>query len=271
MVVDIERLHNVLVEILDYVCGICEENDLTCMLVYGTALGAHRHDGFIPWDDDVDIAMPRDDYNKFLQIMKNKKDDVYELQDEDNEDNYFLTFAKVRKKNTVFIESIAENMYQNNGIYIDVFPLDFVEDNASVTYKLKRGVIKYLKHILKVSSCRELYKHKRSKLMYCVECIISVPAMIIPRRIILKKLNALMEGNVPRERAKFIAQYDDDTIGQVMPYDFYFPPGKHVYEGKEYNIPNKIEEYLRRSYGDNFMVLPPEEKRQTHQPLELKF
>lgn len=271
MEVDIKRLHGVLVEILDYVCDVCQEHGLTCMLVYGTALGAYRHDGFIPWDDDVDIAMPRDDYNKFLQIMKEKKDGLYELQNEDNEENYFLTFAKVRKKNTVFIETIAENLYHNNGIYIDIFPLDYVQDCNAKTYKLKQALIKYLKHILKFSSCKDLYRQKRSRLGYCVEWLLSIPAMLIPRKVLLKKLNKLMEGKTTKEQANYIAQYDDDTIGQVMPYNYYFPAQKHIYEGNYYYIPNEIESYLRRCYGDTFMELPPEEKRQTHQPLELKF
>ena len=90
MKTDLERLHSTLIEILDFVYGVCEEHGLTCMLVYGTALGAHRHDGFIPWDDDVDVAMPRDDYNKFLQIMAEKQDERFELQNEDNEDIVLL-------------------------------------------------------------------------------------------------------------------------------------------------------------------------------------
>lgn len=271
MKTDLEKLHSTLVEILDYVYGVCEEHGLTCLLVYGTALGAYRHDGFIPWDDDVDVAMPRDDYNKFLQIMKEKKDDLFELQNEDNEKNYFLGFAKVRKKNTVFIESIAEKLYQNNGIYIDIFPLEYVENPNTVGYKLKQILIEYLLHILRVSACKELYKQKKGRLGYCLEWLISLPAMIIPRKKLVKMLNAAMAGKTPREKANYLAQYDTARSGQVMPYSTYLPAKKHIYEGKYYNIPNEIEAYLTRIYGDTFMELPPEEKRHTHEPIELKF
>ena len=88
---DLDKLHFVLVEILDYFVSICEKNNLRYFLVYGTALGAYRHKGFIPWDDDLDVAMPRKDYQKFLEIMQHTNDD-YILQNEGNENNWFLSF-----------------------------------------------------------------------------------------------------------------------------------------------------------------------------------
>lgn len=271
MNVDIKKLHDALQEILDYVADVCEKNGLTYFLVYGTALGAHRHNGFIPWDDDIDIAMPRDDYEKFIEIMQKETDGSYELQNEDNEENYFLSFAKIRKNNTVFIESIAEDIYKNNGIYIDIFPLDYVKKPASFGYKLRKIWIKYLKHTLKVASCKELYKQKRNRLVYWFECVISIPAMIMPKNKLVKKLNRVMAGASTKEQATHIAQYDSDNAGLLMPYSYYFPAQKHLYEGKMYNIPNEIENYLRLNYGDTYMELPPKEKQQTHQPLKLVF
>lgn len=99
---DIDKLHNSLVEILDYVVDICEKNDFSYCLLYGTALGAYRHKGFIPWDDDLDIGMPREDYTKFIKYLQDNPSPEFSLQNEDNENNWFLTFSKVRKNNTVF-------------------------------------------------------------------------------------------------------------------------------------------------------------------------
>ena len=149
---DLKRLHDTLVEILDYIVAICEEHKLTYMLLYGTFLGAHRHGGFIPWDDDLDIAMPRDDYEKLIKILNKKKSELYELQYEKNEKKYYLQFVKIRKKGTTFIEEIAKGMYDNNGIFIDIIPLDFAKDKNSFTHKMRLLITTYLKHILRYSS-----------------------------------------------------------------------------------------------------------------------
>ncbi|MCI8352318.1 MAG: LicD family protein [Clostridia bacterium] len=102
----LEKLHSNLVEILDYVCKVCDENNLQYFIAYGTALGAYRHQGFIPWDDDVDIALPRNDYEKLLNLLKDSNYDKYSCQNETNEKNYFLVFSKIRKNGTIFIERI---------------------------------------------------------------------------------------------------------------------------------------------------------------------
>lgn len=103
----LEKLHVTLVEILDYVCKICEENNLQYFLVYGNALGAYRHQGFIPWDDDIDIALPRNDYEKLINILKQTDSKKYSYQNEINEKNYFLIFSKIRKNETIFIERVV--------------------------------------------------------------------------------------------------------------------------------------------------------------------
>ena len=81
---DIKKLHEVLVEILDYFVSVCEKNNLQYFLVYGTALGAYRHKGFIPWDDDLDVAMPREDYQRLLSILENNPNEGYSIQNESN-------------------------------------------------------------------------------------------------------------------------------------------------------------------------------------------
>lgn len=267
---DIKKLHSVLIEILDYAVSVCEEHNLQYCLVYGTALGAYRHKGFIPWDDDVDIAMPRDDYEKFLEIIEAEHTSKYSIQTEKTEENYFLTFAKIRKNGTVFIESILEKPYANNGVYIDVFPLDFVENSKKTSYKIKRKSINYFKHILKLQACPGLYKQKQGKIKFYFDCILSFPGWILSNKTILKILRKLMISKKNLDETAYVAQYDESLDAAVMEKEIYFPLKKCQFEGKSYYVSGNIEEYLERQYGSDFMKLPPIEKRATHSPIELK-
>ena len=265
------KLHKTLLEILDYVVDICEENNITYFLIYGTALGAYRHKEFIPWDDDLDIAIPRDDYNKFIHILESYDNHNFSIQYEANEKKYYHPFAKVRKKGTVFIEDISQNMYENNGIYIDIFPLDYIKEKDSLSQKIRSHTITYLKHILRYSAHQGAYKNKRNFWGHVFEHIICIPAYILPKSILLNKLNKLCIGKCLKHDAKYIAQYYDRGFRNTMPIDVFFPPRKISFCNKEYNVPNKIEEYLTTAYGTDYMELPPIEERKTHQPIEIKF
>lgn len=268
---DLERLHETLIEILEYIISVCEENGLRYYLIYGSALGAYRHKGFIPWDDDLDIGMPRDDYEKFIQIMKDKNSDMYAIQNEDNEKKYYHPFSKVRKSGTTFIESISKNMYTNNGIYVDIFPLDYVKEKNSFTYKIRTYLITYLKHSIRYAAYKGSYDGKRGVVGHILEHILCFPAFILPKKMLLHWLNSLCKGKCTEDKAKYIAQYYDKRYRMTMPIEFILPGKKISFCGKEVNVPNQIEDYLTRAYGSDYMQLPPVEQRRTHMPVELKF
>jgi len=127
----LKRLQNIEYEILQEIVRICEKNNLSYFLIGGTLLGAVRHKGFIPWDDDLDIAIPRKDYEKFLKICQTQLNSDYFLHCNKTDPDYWLPFAKVRKKNTLFDEKSITSIETHKGIYNDVFPLD----NAKKTTK----------------------------------------------------------------------------------------------------------------------------------------
>ena len=268
---DIGRLHETLVEILDYVVSVCEVNGLRYFLVYGSALGAYRHQGFIPWDDDLDIGLPRNDYEKFLEIMRKQPSDLYRIQNDETEEKYYLTFSKVRKQGTVFMESIAQGMYHDNGIFVDIFPLDYIVDKRSLRHRIKEYVISYLNHILRYAGYKNAYANKCSKVKHILEHIICFPAYIFPKKWLTNMLKRLNKGKCKEADAQYFIEYGDLRYRWAQPVEYYLPEKKMMFCGKEYNVPGQIEKYLSSTYGEDYMQLPPEEERVTHLPVELKF
>lgn len=265
----LEQLQQILLEILKYVDSVCKQNNLHYLLIGGTALGARRHNVFIPWDDDVDIGLPREDYEKLLTILKKKKDG-YSIQDETTEKNYFCPFAKLRKDGTIFKEKISHGLYKNNGIYIDIFPIDTLSSCSSVDAKITLGKVKILNYVLRYRYCRELYC-SGTKLRSLLNWIAYIPFVFLSRDYLIKKLkNNMVHQNKKAKRYAANLAGTNKIEKEIMTYDTFFPVKEYEFEGDMYPCPNQMDQYLRNLYGD-FMVLPPLEKRKTHEPLELKF
>ena len=126
---DLKHLQKVLLMILKDFIEICEENDLNYYVCGGTALGAVRHNGFIPWDDDVDVYLFRKDYEKFLEIVSKKENDKYTFVNVKTHDDYFLYFTKMMLNGTKFEEWWANQVNFKSQIFIDIFVLDNITDN----------------------------------------------------------------------------------------------------------------------------------------------
>ena len=126
----LNKVRSVQLEIAKEIRRVCEENDISCFLAHGTFLGAVRHKGFIPWDDDMDMGMLRSEYEKFCRIAPSKLKPEYCLQTWYTEPNYALPFAKVMKRNTVYLENKKTRRLQNNGIYVDIFPYDYAPEDS---------------------------------------------------------------------------------------------------------------------------------------------
>ena len=127
----LKKLHNVEVEILDEFNRICNKHNLQYFLSYGTLLGAVRHQGFIPWDDDLDVSMPREDYEKFIEIAEDELNKEYYIDNKNTNDKYYLNFTKLRKKNTVFEQDFQVNYDGPKGIWVDIFPIDEIKKENS--------------------------------------------------------------------------------------------------------------------------------------------
>ena len=122
-----EELKDSQMNILKFIDRVCKENDISYFVNYGTLLGAIRHKGFIPWDDDIDICLYREDYDRFLNVVKELKDERYKVLDYDSSDWYFQNFAVIVDEWTVVEDNIKVKPHDTS-VFVDVFPVDRVND-----------------------------------------------------------------------------------------------------------------------------------------------
>lgn len=132
-ITDIKEMQQIGLLMLADVDKYCRENDITYFVGYGTLLGAIRHKGFIPWDDDIDIIMPREDYNKFIREYGNER---YKVLSNEYTTDYYYNFAKVVDLKTYAIEHGRNVRIQDLGLYIDVFPIDHLKKNKGLSFNI---------------------------------------------------------------------------------------------------------------------------------------
>lgn len=258
----LRRLQLTQLEILDEIVRICENNDIHYYLVGGTLLGAIRHKGFIPWDDDLDIAMPRKDYVKFCNLCKTQLSSKYMLHSAETDDDYWLIFAKVRKKGTVINEGNIKHLDVEKGIYVDIFPFD---DAPKEKKSIRTKIIKTLSNTICFKKGVILPYTKKQKMLGFIFKPFSIKTLT---KLQLKLMTHNANKNYP-----YYINYGSgyDAVKQTIPKDKYEPYKLAEFENKNYRIPSDADYVLRRIYND-YMELPPPEKRVLrHKPEYIDF
>ena len=262
---DFKKLQDFQLQIMDELHRICVEQGITYYIIGGTALGAIRHNGFIPWDVDIDIAMARPDYERFAEVCKTELSDRFIYRCFKNTKNYPRPHAMVCIKNTLLYDK-NEHLnkgWENYGIYIDIFPLDKApedpqekEVHGAEIEKIKK--IRYYKYArrFKKDFKNMVVKRLVSALMFWVN---------------MDKLNVRFD-KVSREYEDTDSAYWCSMASgykyskQYMPAAVYGKPQLVEFSGRKYYAPEMLEDYLTRIYGD-YMKLPPEEARQQNMQL----
>lgn len=234
----------------------CSENKINYSLAYGSLLGAVRHQGFIPWDDDVDVMMTRTDYNRFIKEYRHEYFKVISIY---NTEGYCFPFAKLADNRTIVIENME--MAIDYGVFIDIFPVDNVP-NSPISFAIlqtKKKMLNYL-HVLKnvsVSSSRNTFKNF---ILYLSHFLLSP----ISNKRIVFMMNSLCISYYQNStnRVAILAPTDNNN-SEVWPAELFNNYVKMPFEGIECCCVEKWNKVLVSMYGD-YMKLPPPEKRKTH-------
>lgn len=260
---DIEKIRLVQLEIMDIIHNICEENNFTYYLMSGSVLGAIRHKGFIPWDVDIDIGMPRDDYDKFKAYCLNNDIGPYTYYDHTVTRDYIPPHALVCKNGTSLTTRYSKynTLQREHGIFVDVIPLDNAPAQAADLRRLEK---KYER----VQSLKERKINYRYRPFWAQPIKHGVKLLLkwALFGISLKRIN-IIEDSVMRtyngaETEHWVAMgagYRFDK--EYMPKRIYGTPQLAEFEGRKYYIPECADEYLKLMYGD-YMTLPPLEVRE---------
>lgn len=250
-------------EILNVFHIICEQNHLKYVLAYGTLIGAIRHHGFIPWDDDIDVMMPRADYEKLVQIWSKQAPTGYILQDYKNSD-VVNNFAKIRKDHTTFLQYEFEKTKKyHKGIFIDIFPGDRVPKNfigekvyyiaSAVNLLMSRG-----------------YTSGSGGIKGLIEKIL-LSTGENNCRVIRNTTERVMKAWISNDSFPLVFPCTIDCVQKYYEPTMFEERVLAWFNGRQYYIPKDYDSVLHVEYGD-YMQLPPENERiWKHHPLIVDF
>ena len=256
----LEELHNVELAVLQEFHNFCEKYHLTYYLQAGTLLGAIRHNGFIPWDDDVDVAMPRSDYNKFLQLFPKHNKLTYLKLADINTPNYYLPIAKLYDER-FRLEELNLRHSCVLGPWIDIFPLDNMSNNINTAVNFFNQVALWRR----LNNFKAVNYRSKKRFRYYIRRFVTVLLSVIPQRWLLRIIDNKSQRYKSETLTKYICAVGSTSFGsdKIMKSEWFEAKHLHSFEDRKFYIPNGWHEILTNFYGD-YMVLPPIEQRTTH-------
>lgn len=252
-----KQLQNIQLHILKRFADFCEANDINYLLCGGSMLGAIRHKGFIPWDDDIDIMMPRPDYNRFFEEFK---DEYLQIFDFRTHQDFDYPYIKLGDKRTYLVEEFYYKP-MDLGIHIDIFPIEGLPEDEEVGLaqfaKMLKARKKYMYKVFKLNPSIAWYKRM----------LVNVFRAMIPIKTILKEQKKEAERYDFNESPKAGKLVWGSGKNQIYLSSLFTETEKYPFEGFYFKGPKDYDTYLKSIYGD-YMQLPPKDKQVSHHHFE---
>lgn len=254
--VDLRTLQKCELDVLKEFIRVCNKYDLKYYVAWGTLLGAVRHQGFIPWDDDIDVCMPYDDYLRFKQVCKTELGTEYFYEDWYAHHDYFLYWAKLRKNNTTCMTRREADLKIHWGVGIDIFPLIKMDKpHLGLSKKIAKAFLNLIVQRAYFSYGEENTSKKVKRVLYT----------IIPKSLDKRIINLCFH-TMSRAKSDALFLYDfSESLERSCTMCSVFGEGKmYQFEDIMVNGPLNADAYLKQAYGDDYMVIPSVENQIDH-------
>lgn len=259
----LKNLHGVLLEILDDILAVCSKHDLKFILIGGSAIGALRSGGIIPWDDDIDIAMPRADFETFTTIIREQYGDKYSMLHPQDRDNFGRVIPKIRLKGTEY-RTILEQDLTDCGVFIDIYTIENLPDHA-IARTLQGVMAMGMGFAL---ACRRLYRGRKwfsqltGGISFKVKCAIGF-CLSFASYETWARWSDYWNSCCKNEQSKYVSIPTDcrHYFGEMNLRSVLCERAEVTFEGRTCYVPKGADSYLRDIYGD-YMQVPPVEKQE---------
>lgn len=270
----LERLQQIEREMLRDLNDFCRANDITYFGVGGTAIGAVRHGGFIPWDDDIDIGFLRSDYDRFLELAPKQLGDRYKIINAETDSHYPLMTTRFVKKGTKFKEECFKDLPVDLGIFLDLYCFDNIaDDEKKMRRQVRRAWFWNKLMLMRTVKNPVLYYGGVKAVIVRGICRIGYWALhLVPRgnSFFYKRAKKLATKYANEQTKRVAYMFDPTPYTSICRREDIIPVTTRDFDGISVEFPGRIEAYLEERYGD-YMQLPPDDKRHNHPPYELSF